>query len=230
MRHTQIKETFTLAFSRTFPVFTGFLVMGTAYGILMASKGFNPFWILLISATSLCASMQFVAIPFFAGVFAPMQVFLLSLMVNARHFFYGLSMLERYKGVGKAKGFLIFGLCDEAFAINTSTELPDHIDKKMFYLMVTFLVWLYWTGFSFIGGIIANFFTIETKGLDFTLTALFIVLFLEQVKSKQSLVYGLIGMVSALVSLYFFGPDNMVIPAMIFILIVLLGRRKALCN
>ena len=100
----------------------------------------------------------------------------------------------------------------------------------MFYLMVTFLVWLYWTGFSFIGGIIANFFTIETKGLDFTLTALFIVLFLEQVKSKQSLVYGLIGMVSALVSLYFFGPDNMVIPAMIFILIVLLGRRKALCN
>ena len=186
----------------------------------MASKGFNPFWILLISATSLCASMQFVAIPFFAGVFAPMQVFLLSLMVNARHFFYGLSMLERYKGVGRAKVFLIFGFCDESFAINTSTELPDHIDKKMFYLMVTFLVWLYWTGFSFIGGVIANFFTIETKGLDFT----------EQVKSKQSLVYGLIGMVSALVSLYFFGPDNMVIPAMIFILIVLLGRRKALCN
>lgn len=228
--NTQIKETFKFAFPRTFPVLTGFLVMGIAYGVLMASKGYSPFWILLISATALCGSMQFVAIPFFAGMFAPMQVFLLSLMVNARHFFYGLSMLEKYKGTGKAKAFLIFGLCDETFAINASTKLPDHIDKKMFYLMVTFLNWLYWTVSSFIGGLVANFFTIETKGLDFALTALFIVLFLEQVKSKQSMSYGLIGIASALVSLYFFGADNMVIPAMILILVILLGRRKTVCN
>ena len=102
----KLKETFKFTFPRTFPVLTGFLVMGIAYGILMASKGYSPLWILLISATALCGSMQFVAIPFFAGVFAPMQVFLLSLMVNARHFFMAYLCLKDIKGQAGQKHFL----------------------------------------------------------------------------------------------------------------------------
>lgn len=104
--NTQIKETFKFAFPRTFPVLTGFLVMGIAYGVLMASKGYSPFWILLISATALCGSMQFVAIPFFAGMFAPMQVFLLSLMVNARHFFMVYLCWKNIKGQARQRRFL----------------------------------------------------------------------------------------------------------------------------
>lgn len=143
---------------------------------------------------------------------------------------YGLSMLEKYKGCGKTKNFLIYYLCDETFVINSTAEIPNVIDKKDFYLAVSLLHMVYWVTASFIGGVLGNVFTFNTAGLDFVLTALFIVLFIEQVKTKKNAVCGIIGIVAGTVSLVVFGADNMVIPAMIIIFIMLLGGRKQLCD
>ncbi|MEG1848240.1 MAG: AzlC family ABC transporter permease [Lachnospiraceae bacterium] len=227
---TEFKKAFHAAFPKTIPVLTGFLLLGAAYGVLMQSKGYGILWAVLMSAFAFCGSMQFVALTFLTIAFHPLQAFLMSLMVNARHLFYGLAMLEKYKGLGKIRGFLIFTLCDESFSILCSVEPPVFINKKYFYFWVSFLDYLYWVFGTLLGGILGGFLSFDTRGLDFVLTALFIVLFAEQwhiAKNRKSCI---IGIVCTLVSLLLFGPENFVLPAMIFILCTLMIGRKKLCN
>ncbi|MEG1999835.1 MAG: AzlC family ABC transporter permease [Evtepia sp.] len=216
------------AFPHTIPVLTGFIMIGMVYGVLMQAKGYGLLWSVLMSTIAFCGSMQFVAISLLTVVFNPLQAFLLSLMVNARHLFYGISMLEKYKGLGKARYFLIFTLCDETFSIVSSTEPPEDINPKYFFLAVSFLDYFYWILGTFIGGIVGHFMNLSPNGLDFVLTALFVVLFLEQIKKKENRISGLIGLVSTVIALFLFGADNLVIPAMLIILIVLLVGRKKL--
>lgn len=125
------------AFPHTIPVLTGFLTLGIAYGILMQTKGYGVGWSVLMSAVAFCGSMQFVAITLLTTAFNPIQAFLLSVMVNARHMFYGLSMLGKYKGIGKIRAFLIYTLCDETFSITCSIEPPPELDRKPFYFWVS---------------------------------------------------------------------------------------------
>ena len=174
------------AFPVTVPVMTGFLCLGLAYGVLMQSKGYGPLWSVLMSAVAFGGSMQFVAITLLTSAFDPLQAFLLSVMVNARHIFYGLSLLGKYRGLGRVRGFLIYTLCDETFSLVSS--------------------------------------------LDFALTALFVVLFLEQWYHRENRPAGVVGILCAAAALALFGPDNLVIPAMFLILLVLLGGRKHLCT
>lgn len=221
---------FKKAFPHTIPVLTGFTVLGIAYGMLMAETGYNPLWIILFSAFCFCGSMQFATIPFLVGEFRPLYVLILAVMVNARHLFYGLSMLDKYKGTGKFKAFIIYWMCDETFAINSITEVPEGIDKGKFYFAVSMLDWLYWINGGFIGGIVGSLITINTAGLDFALTALFVVLFIEQLKNKRNAICGVIGVISAVASLLIFGADNMVIAAMVVILIALIAGRSRLCE
>ncbi len=223
------KKALCEAFPHTIPVLTGFLVLGIAYGVLMQTKGYGTLWALLMSAIAFCGSMQFVAITLLTVAFNPLQAFLLSLMVNARHLFYGISMLEKYKGLGKTKNFLIYTLCDETFSISSSVIPSDDIDRKYFYLSISLLDYLYWVVGTVLGGVIGTCVTFKTKGLDFALTALFVVLLLEQIKKKENRKFGLIGIACTVVGLYFFGADNLVIPSMILILIVLLVGRKKIC-
>lgn len=218
------------AFPTTIPVLTGFLVLGLAYGMLMNSIGYGPWWSLLFSMAAFCGSMQFVAITFLVQPFVPLQCFLMTLMVNARHLFYGLSMLEKYKGTGKKKGFLIYYLCDETFAITSSSKVPDGMDKSEYYLTVTALDASYWWIASFLGGVLGNMLAISMEGLDFALTALFVVLFIDQLKTKTNAISGLIGLGSTALCLILFGADNLVIPAMILIVAILLAGRKHLCG
>lgn len=225
-----IKKAFVAAFPVTLPVFTGFLVLGMAYGVLMQTKGYGTLWAVLMSAIAYCGSMQFVAITLLTTVFNPIQAFLLSLMVNARHLFYGISMLEKYKGLGKVRGFLIYTLCDETFSISSSVVPKENISKKYFYFAISFLNYLYWIAGTFLGGVLGNFITFNTEGLDFVLTALFVVLFLEQIRDKQNWVIGGIGIASTIICLWLFQADNLVIPSMVLILVILLIRRKKLCN
>lgn len=221
---------FRAAFPVTLPVLTGFLVLGIAYGILMSTKGYGPLWSFAFSAIAFCGSMQFVAIPFLTSTFAPLDVFFLSLMVNARHLFYGLSMLDKYNGTGPFKFPLIYYLCDENFAINSTAVVPQDIKASHFYFAVTMLDVFYWASASLLGGVIGKMLTINTKGLDFALTALFIVLFLEQLKNTQSRICGCIGVIASMIALFSFGSNNMVIGAMILILAALLVGRKKICH
>lgn len=218
-----------VAFPSTIPVLTGFLSLGIAYGILMQTKGYGPLWSLLMSAIAYCGSMQFVAITLLTVAFDPLQAFLLSVMVNARHMFYGLSMLDKYKGLGKLRPFLIYTLCDETFSLCSTLEVPDGVERGDFYLAVSLLDYGYWVGGSTLGGLVGGFLTFDLTGLDFALTALIAVLFLEQWKKRENRQSALIGVACTVVSLIFFGTENLVIPAMVLIVAVLLGGRKRLC-
>ena len=218
------------AFPHTLPVLAGFLVLGIAYGMLMLEKGYGPQWSVLMSAVAFCGSMQFVAITLLTTAFQPLEALILSVLVNARHLFYGLSMLEKYKGFGKVKAFLIYTLCDETFSIVSSANPPEGVEPKYFYLGISLLDYLYWVLGTFIGGLIGNWMPFDMKGLDFALTALFVVLFLEQMKKRENWLLGGIGIGCALVSRLVFGAGNMVLPALAIILVSLLAGRKKLCN
>lgn len=210
------------AFPHTVPVLTGFLVLGMAYGVLMQSKGYGVLWSVLMSAIAFCGSMQFVAVTLLTTIFNPFQAFLLSLMINARHIFYGLSMLDKYKGMGKIRMFLIYTLCDETFSIASSVAPPEGVDKKRFYFCISLLDYLYWIAGTLLGGLVGGMISFNTKGIDFVLTALFVVLFLEQLKNRDNLRFGLIGLFGSAAALFCFGAGNMVIPSMIIILVIML--------
>ena len=216
------------AFPATIPVLTGFLCLGVAYGVLMESKGYGPEWSVLMSAVAFGGSIQFVAITLLTTAFDPVQAFLLSVMVNARHMFYGLSLLDKYKGLGKARPFLIYVLCDETFSLVSTLEPPEGVARRDFYLWISLLDYLYWITGTALGGLLGNFITFDTTGLDFALTALFVVLFLEQWRKPENRPAGVIGILCAAVSLAVFRADNMVIPAMVLVLAVLLGGRRRL--
>ena len=216
------------AFPATIPVLTGFLCLGVAYGVLMESKGYGPEWSVLMSAVAFGGSMQFVAITLLTTAFDPVQAFLLSVMVNARHMFYGLSLLDKYKGLGKVRPFLIYVLCDETFSLVSTLEPPEGVARRDFYLWISLLDYLYWITGTALGGLLGNFITFDTTGLDFALTALFVVLFLEQWRKPENRPAGVIGILCAAVSLAVFRADNMVIPAMVLVLAVLLGGRRHL--
>lgn len=226
----QWKAAYKAAFPHTIPVLTGFLVLGIAYGVLMGTKGYGVFWAVLMSAVAFCGSMQFVAITLLTIPFNPVQAFLLSFMVNARHLFYGLSMLEKYKGLGKARAILIYTLCDETFSISCSLEPPQGINRKYFYLAVSLSNYFYWVFGTFLGGLLGNILTFNTTGLDFVLTALFVVLLLEQWKKKENRWPAVIGLVCTAACLYLFGQNQFIIPAMVCILILLLVGRGKLCS
>ena len=214
------------AFPYTLPILAGFAFLGLAYGILMHSKGFSFLWPMLMSMTIFAGSMEFVAADLLCSAFHPLYAFFLTLMVNARHLFYGISMLDKFKGTGLKKWYLIFGMCDESFSINQSVEPPEGVDRGSFYFFVTLFDYLYWVGGTLLGGLLGSVIPFSTEGLDFALTALFVVLFLGQLENAGSRIYGLIGTVCSLAVLLLVGADNMVIPSMIVILIVLLIGRK----
>lgn len=226
----ELTKALRAAFSETLPVLAGFSVLGIAYGVLMDSKGYGALWSALMSAAAFCGSMQFVAVTLLTTVFDPLQAFLLSLMVNARHLFYGVSMLEKYKGLGKLRALLVFTLCDETFSIVSVREPPAGVTPRYFYLFISLLDYSYWVLASFLGGVLGALITFNTKGLDFALTALFVVLLIEQVRQKDRRLPALIGILSALLSRVIFGAQDMVIPAMALILPSLLLRRQKPCD
>ena len=218
------------AFPVTVPVMTGFLCLGLAYGVLRQSKGYGPLWSVLMSAVAFGGSMQFVAITLLTSAFDPLQAFLLSVMVNARHIFYGLSLLGKYRGLGRVRGFLIYTLCDETFSLVSSLEPPEHVERRDFYFWISLLDYSYWIIGTALGGLVGGLVPFDTTGMDFALTALFVVLFLEQWYHRENQPAGVVGILCAAAALALFGPDNLVIPAIFLILLVLLGGRKRLCT
>ena len=217
------------AFPPTIPVLTGYLAVGIAYGVLMAAKGYNFLWSGFISAFAFCGSMQYVAITLLTTAFDPIQAFVLSLMVNARHLFYALALLPKYRRLGKLRYFMIYTLADEQFSLSSSVEPPEDVDPTLFYFSMNLLTWCYWVVSSMLGGLVGGLITFDLTGIDFALTALFVVLFIEQVIPRENRAPGVAGLVCSLVGLALFGPDSMVIPAMVLTMAVLLLGRRKLC-
>ena len=218
------------AFPHTIPVFTGFIFLGIAYGILMSGRGFGWYWILLTSIVVFAGALQFVGISLLTAAFDPLYAFLIAVSINARHLFYGISMLEKFSGTGKIKPYLIFGMCDETFSILCSAEPPPGVNRRAFMLAVTMLNQSYWVLGGVIGGLIGPLLTFDTYGIDFVMTAFFVVVFINQWRANKNHSPAIIGLGAASVSLLVFGADNFIIPAMIIIIVCLTLFRKWLAR
>lgn len=214
------------AFPHTIPILTGFCFLGMTYGIYMSVSGFAFIYPFLMSLTIFAGSMEFVAVNMLLGAFNPLQSLAMALMINARHLFYGISMLDRYKGTGRKKLYLIFGLCDETFSINYTTPVPEGIDKGWFMFFVTVLNQLYWVTGTALGWLIGNVIPFSTEGLDFVLTAMFVAIFLDQWMKEKNRVSGVMGLGISLLCLIVFGADRFIIPAMALILAALTLARR----
>ena len=160
--------------------------------------------------------------------FAPVQVFIMTLLIQARHLFYGISMLDKYKGMGWKKGYLIFGMCDETFSINYTAEIPDGVDKGWFFFFVTLLNHFYWFSGATIGGLVGSLLKFDTTGISFVMTAMFVVIFLEQWLKGKHHAASWIGLLVSVVCLVCFGADSFLIPTMAAILLILLLCRRKL--
>ena len=221
-----MKKTVKQAFLATIPVLSGYLVLGFGFGIVMKSAGYDLLLAFVMSLAIYAGSMQYVAVGLFAGGASLLTVALTTLMVNARHLFYGISMLEKYKGMGAKKAYLIYGLCDESFSINVSADFPEDADKGLCMFFVTLLNHLYWITGATLGGLLGEIVSFNTKGLDFVMTAMFIVIFLEQWLKEKKHYTALIGVGASVACLLLFGRDSFLIPTMLCMLILLAFFRK----
>ena len=209
------------AFPYTIPIFAGFWFLGLTYGIYMNVSGFSFWYPMLMSLTIFAGSIEFVTVNLLLGSFNPIQALAVTLMINARHLFYGISMLDRYRGTGWKKPYLIFGMCDESFSINCSAQIPEGVDRGWFMFFVTLFNHLYWFTGSTLGGISGSFLSFNTKRLDFVMTAMFVVIFLENWLNEQEHTSSLLGLGISLICLLAFGAERFLIPAMLGILAVL---------
>lgn len=172
-------------------------------------------------------SLQFVMVPLLLGTFQPLAAFLLALMIQARHLFYGISMLDKYKDLGWKRYYLIFSLCDETFSVNYASEPPKGVDPGWFYFFISLLNQLYWVTASSLGALLGALISMEAEGLSFVLTALFLVILLDQWRKEKRHWSVAIGFLSFLACLLLLGPDSFLLPAMTLILLVLsLFRRR----
>ena len=224
---TDMKKTLKTAFFKSLPIMAGYIVLGTGFGVLLASKGYAWWWALLMSLTIYAGSMQYVAIDLLTAGASLISTALMTLMVNARHLFYGVSMLSRYRDTGKAKPYLIFALTDETYSLVCSDELiPKGVDKTRYFLFVSLLNQFYWVLGSIFGALLGSFLTFNISGIDFAMTALFVVIFTEQWEKNKNHIPALIGVVSSVLCLVLFGAQRFLIPAMLLISALLLLLRK----
>ena len=225
---TKLKDAFKAAFPHTIPIFAGFWFLGMTYGIYMNVSGFSFLYPMFMSMTIFAGSVEFVAVSLLLGAFNPLQALAMTLMINARHLFYGISMLDKYRGNGLKDIYLIFGMCDESFSINYTADIPEGIDRGWFMFFVTLLNQCYWVFGATLGGIFGSLIHFNTEGLDFVMTAMFVVIFMEQWMKEKNHISAFVGLGVSLLCLIAFGSENFIIPAMIGILGVLTLLRAPL--
>lgn len=214
------------AFPYTLPIFAGFWFLAFAYGFYMHTLGFNFLYPTLMAMVIFGGSLEFVTVSMLISPFAPWQDFIVALTVQARHLFYGLSMLEKYKGSGWKKPFLIFWMCDETFALNYSATIPYDIDRHWYMFWVSFLNYTYWVSGALMGGLLGNVLHFNSRGLSFVMTTMFVVIFLEQWLKEGKHYTALMGFIFSIGSLLIFGADNFIMPAMVGMLVALTVLRK----
>ena len=225
LHENRILRALRAAFPLTLPILTGFLFLGMAYGMLMRARGFHPLYPTVMAMSIYGGSLEYVAVDLLQDAFAPLQTLLLALMIQARHLFYGLAMLDKYRGMGWKKPFLIFGMSDESFSLAYASQSPHGVDRGWFYLWITVLNWFYWAAGATLGAQLGALLPFSTEGLDFVMTAMLVVIFLEGWLKEKQHWSSWTGMVCAGVCLLLFGADGFMLPAMVCILLALTALR-----
>ena len=213
------------AFPYTVPVLMGYLFLGIAFGVLLGSNGYHVGWAFLMSLLIYAGAMQFVAIGLLLGPFGLISAFIMTLSVNARHLFYGLSMLDKFKASGHLKPYMIFSLTDETYSLLCAIEPPKGVNPKWFMFFLAALNHSYWIVGGVLGALVGTLITFDTTGIEFAMTALFVVIFVEQWESTKNHFPAILGVGIAILCLLIFGANHFIFFAMLGILASLMLHR-----
>ena len=210
------KLTIKRAFISSLPVMAGYIVLGMGFGVLLGARGYSFWWAILMSVTIYAGSMQYVGVSILADGASVLSAALMTLMVNARHIFYGISMIKRYRDMGWRKWYAIFGLTDETYSLLcTEPELPDGVDRRNYNFLVTLMNQCYWILGGLIGALLVNAISFNSAGIDFSMTALFVITFVEQWEKNKQHLPAILGLLISVICLIIFGADQFLIPSMI---------------
>lgn len=221
-----MKKTIKIAYQKSLPVMAGYIVLGIGFGILLKDAGYGFMWSFFMSLTIYAGSMQYVGVSLLTSGASLITVALTTLMVNARHLFYGLSMIEKYKDAGKKKPYLIFALTDETYSLLCDDNIPEGAERQGYQFFVSFFNQCYWILGSVLGGLLGAILPFDTKGIDFSMTALFVTVFVEQWLTTRNHWPAIMGLVISATCLGIFGPEKFLIPTMFMITIALLCMKK----
>ncbi len=228
MKDNVIINSLKYSFKRSIPIMVGFFPVGAAYGILMTNAGYNFIWSGFTSLFVYAGSLQMLMISFFQSDMSIFTIIVTSLLLNSRHIFYGLSFIEKFNSYGKWKWFLIYGMPDESYSLLCSYKPIDGVEEKWVHIFSTALIWIYWIAFSMLGGIVGSLIPFDTTGIDFALTALFIVILIEQIKGADSVLPAVIAVAASVIMILLLGTDNFLLPALVLTVFLLILLRPNL--
>lgn len=217
----------TFAIKQTVPVFFGYIFLGIAYGLLLRDAGYGVIWAFATSLFIYAGSMQFLLVTLLSGGAGLLYSALMTLLLNGRHLFYGLSFVDKFKYMGKAYPYMIFSLTDETYSVLCGCKVPEGMNEKKIWYYIATIDHCYWIMGSVIGNTVGSFITFDTTGIDFTMTALFVVIMVEQWISSKNHLPALIGAASAVLFLIVLGPDKFIIPSLsVTVFVLLLCKNK----
>ena len=216
------------AFVKTLPVMAGYIVLGMGFGFLLRANGYGVWYALAMSVFIFAGSMQYVGVSLLVGGASFISVALTTLMINARHLFYGISMIKRYEGAGLKKLYLMHALTDETYSLVCTDNVPEGANPHQYYLLISLFDHIYWITGSVLGSLLGAALTFDTTGIDFVMTALFVTIFIEQWVSTKEHRPALIGVGASVLCLVIFGSESFLIPSMAIILVALMALRGKL--
>ena len=222
------RKAFKKAFPYTIPVLTGYFFIGIAFGVMFAEKGYSFLWAMLMSVMVYAGSGQYLAVNFFIPGYSLINIIFLTLMVNIRHIFYGISLFDKLRGMGKKRWYVIFGLTDETYSLLCTTNIPNNVDQGKFLFAIATLNHMYWIMGSVLGALAGTYIPFNSQGIEFAMTALFVVIFIEQWMDKKNRVPEVIGVICAIIGIQLFGANQFVLPSMLLIVFLLLISKKHL--
>ena len=214
------------AFLDTVPVMTGYVFLGFGFGIVMHQSGYGGLWPVAMSLFIYAGSMQYMAVSLLTGGASLLTTALTTLVVNARHLFYGISMVDAYKGTGRKKPYMIFALTDETYSLVSQNQLPEEIPFHTYSLLVSLFDQCWWVGGTALGALAGDLLPLNFEGIEFVLTALFVTIFVEQWLSTKNHFPAVVGLAATAVCLLIFGKDFFLIPSMCLIAAILVMARK----
>jgi 4-azaleucine resistance transporter AzlC len=215
------------AFTQTIPVMLGYIFLGIAFGLMMQDAGYSFWWAFFSSVFIYAGSMQFVLVTLLTSGASLLYAAVMTLFINGRHLFYGISFIEKFRDMGKSYPYMVFSLTDETYSVLCSLKNPEGMNEKRVSLLISVLDHLYWVTGSVLGGMLGHFIKFDTTGIDFSMTALFVVIVLNQWLDSKEHRPALLGAVLGILCLLLFGQDKFLLPALTFTALILLGVKKS---
>lgn len=226
MKVMKKKNEYQYAFYQSVPIMLGYLFLGAAFGLMLQDAGYHCVWALFMSVFVYAGSMQFVLVTLLSGAQSLLQTFLMTLFINGRHVFYGLSFLEKFRKMGKAYPYMVCSLTDETYSVLCDLKVPEGLDEKKVSFLISLFDQLYWVIGSVAGGLLGRWMPFDTKGIDFSMTALFIVIVVNQWMENKEHFSALTGFLTSLLMLVLLGPDHFLLPALVLSMMLLIVFRK----